>query len=84
MTERVAVRNKRWDSLEVFHEFDDDGEIKCHFGGHGGGYRTVERDELPEHVELCENCAGRVYASSQGGWATKLRSADDPEEVLRG
>jgi hypothetical protein len=86
MSEVVAVRNKRWASLEVFHEFDEDGETRCHFGGHGDQYRTERREDLPEHVTMCQNCDGRSYArgsETQTGWANKLRAADDPEEVLR-
>jgi len=81
---RVAVRTKRWDSLDVYHEFDADGEIRCHFGGHGDQYRTERLEDLPEHVTRCQNCSGRSYANSQDGWADRLRAADDPEEVLRG
>ena len=83
---QVAVRTGRWHSIDVYHELDDDGEIDCHLSDRDTEFRRVEKVDLPDHVEQCAHCAGRGYAKGnhqQDCWAARLRSADDPEEVLR-
>lgn len=86
MSELVAVRYKHWNSLSVYHTLDDDGTVECHFGDRDTEFRRVELADLPDTVSECANCAREDYAEGthgDAGWASKLRSADDPEEVLR-
>ncbi len=85
MSEQVAVRTSHWHSLTVYHDVDADGTVSCRTGDRDIEFRIVEQAALPEHVERCANCADDYDDPTRTGpsWARKLRTADDPEEVLQ-
>lgn len=84
MSERVAVRTSHWHSLSVYHDIDADDTVVCRTGDRDATFRIVDRAALPDHVERCANCGDDYDDHTRDGpsWATKLRTADDPEEVL--
>jgi len=84
MSERVAVRTSHWHSLSVYHDVESDGTVACRTGDRDIQFRLVDRDQLPDHVDRCANCADDYPEPTSTGpsLATQLRAADDPEEVL--
>ncbi|MFW5968837.1 MAG: hypothetical protein ACOCV2_15030 [Persicimonas sp.] len=69
-----------------YHEVDAEGVPQCHVGRREDReYELVERETLDASVEPCRICTGdgEIYRGGGDGWAAKLRSADDPEEVLQ-
>jgi len=85
MSERVAVRRSHWQSLTVYHDLEADDSVSCRTGDRDVAFRIVEKQDLPDHVERCANCADDYAEPTRRGpsWAEKLRAADHPEEVMQ-
>ncbi len=82
---KVAIRTSHWHSLDVYHDLDADGSVACRFGKRDIPFHIVDRDTLPDHVNRCANCADEYdpATNTNRDWARELRTADDPEAVLR-
>lgn len=68
----------------TYHRVDDD-EVDCrHARRDDCEFVIVDRDRLPADATECSVCFGdpNVYTGGNDGWATKLRQADDPQEVI--
>lgn len=69
----------------TYHRVEN-GEIDCrHARRDDCEFLIVENDRLPEAATECTVCFGDpdIHTGGNDGWATKLRHADDPQEVLQ-
>lgn len=84
MTDRVAIPIGSLGTPDHYHAVED-GEPQCHVGRRKDReFEPIPLDDLDPRTEPCTLCFGdaNVYKGGGDGWASKLRSADDPEEVL--
>ncbi len=62
------------------------GEIDCRLARRDDcEFDIVARHRLPEAATPCRVCFGEpdIHTGGNTGWATRLRQADNPEEVIR-
>jgi len=62
------------------------GDIDCRVARRDDcAFTIVDRARLPEDATPCRVCFGEpdIHTGGNAGWATTLRQADNPEEVVR-
>lgn len=70
---------------KTYHRVEH-GEIDCrHARRDDCEFIIVSREQLPDDATQCAVCFGdpNIHTGGSAGWATKLRQADNPEEVVR-